>query len=147
MFRGIIAPLFAGVIVTGLTSTVYAKPIVPSQPENNFSTRSSESLRRIENRNIVKDFLTPSSTTSSAAEISPISLQDNKPTPVPLAPAEFVLGNNVKVSAGRPSPNSATHAPAHLELSNRIEVNAGASSLDSEQLVKVQYQLLSQPEK
>ncbi len=145
MVRGILTPLFAGVIVTGLAATVCAKPIVSSQAESNFSTRSGQSLRRIESRNIVKDFLAPSATTPSNTAIAPMSLRDNQSVAQPLA--EFVLGNNVKISTGRSAANAQTNAPAHLELIDRVEVNAGASSLDSEQLLRVQYQLISQPQK
>ena len=131
MFRGIIVALFAGAVVTGLTSTVYAQPLVRSQPENGFTTRSGESLRGLESRNLSTDYPTVFPEPSSISEPSPISLHNNNSASVSQFPERLVLGNIVEINF------------KHLVLDKKIQINAGGSSLDSEQLLNVGYQLLS----
>lgn len=117
MFRGILATLGVGAVVTGSSSTVLANPIVLFTPESDFSTLSTESLRDIENRNLSKDFRPIIAQNSPIPETSPIVLSDKSSTPVIQIPEEI------------------------LELTKRVEVNTGGSSLDSEQLVRVQLHL------
>lgn len=146
MFRGIIAALFAGALVAGLTSTVYAKPRVQSQPEGGFTTLSGASLRGLENRNVSQDFptfLPESSENPSLPEPAPILLGDRS-EPVTQPQSITVFGEKIELGSRRASPNSGNQAPSHVEMRN-VEVSAGASSTDAEQLVKVQYQLLSRP--
>ncbi len=148
MFRGIIAVLIAGAVVTGLTSTVCAKPMENSQPQDSFNTLSGESLRGLESRNLSKDSSTILPETSPISERASISARDNNnnnSTPVIEIPAIAVFGTKVEFSRGRSSGDANSRASGNVELSN-LEVSAGASSVDSEQVVKVQYQLLSQPE-
>jgi hypothetical protein len=76
MFRKTIAPLFAGMVVTGLSSTVYAQPITPAPTDNSFNTRSGESLRGLQNRSISKDSSTFSET-SPLSGISPMSIRNS----------------------------------------------------------------------
>jgi hypothetical protein len=119
MFRGILATLGVGAVVTGSSSTVLANPTVPAQPESSFDTLSAESLRDVENRNLSKDYLTLSAKSLPTPETSPISLSDKRNAPVIPIPAEI------------------------LELVQRVEVSTGGSSLDSDQLVRLQFSLSS----
>jgi hypothetical protein len=145
MFRAITVVLFAGAIVTQLTATVYAKPIERSQPENRFNTLSGESLRGLESRNLSKDSPVPEA--SPISETSSISARDNNNSePSIQIPAITVFGTKVEISRGRSSGDSNSRASGFVGVRN-IEVSTGASSVDTEQVVKVQYQLLSSPDK
>lgn len=148
MFRGIIATLVAGAVVTGLTSTAYAKPRVQSQPAKGFTTRSGASLRGLENRSVSRDFPTFLPDTAEAASIpqpAPILLRD-RTEPAPQPPSITVFGEKIDLGNQKSSQNSRNQVPSHVGVRN-VEVSAGASSTDSEQLVKVQYRLPSSPEK
>lgn len=118
LFRGILATLGVGGLVTGLQSTVLAANLtVLSQSEAGISTLSGESLRGIENRNNSKDYSTISSEPKPITERKPIILSRNTERPVVQIPREL------------------------LDLIERIDVNTGGSSLDCDQLVKVQYRM------
>jgi hypothetical protein len=118
LFRGILATLGVGGLVTGLQSTVLAANLtILSQSETGISTLSGESLRGIENRNNSKDYSTISSEPTSIIERKPILLSRNTERPVVQIPSEI------------------------LDLIERIEVDTGGSSLDCDQLVKVQYHM------
>ncbi len=118
LFRGILATLGVGGLVTGWQSTVLAANLtILSQSETGISTLSGESLRGIENRNNSKDYSTISSEPTSIIERKPILLSRNTERPVVQIPSEI------------------------LDLIERIEVDTGGSSLDCDQLVKVQYHM------
>lgn len=86
-------------------------------PERGFSTLSGETLYGIESRNLAKDSPSSFSKTSPISETSLIFVPEKSSAPV-------------------------IQVPAALEqLSKKIEVNAGESSVDSDQIVKVQYHL------
>jgi hypothetical protein len=147
MFRGIIATFVAGAVVTGLTSTAYAKPRVQSQPAKGFTTRSGASLRGLENRSVSHDFPTFLPDTSEAASIpepAPILLP-NRTEPATQPQSITVFGEKIELGSQKSSQNSRNQVPSHVGVRN-VEVSTGASSTDSEQLVKVQYRLLSRPE-
>ncbi|GAB4184100.1 MAG: hypothetical protein Fur006_21380 [Coleofasciculaceae cyanobacterium] len=147
MFRGIITAFFAGAIVAGLSSTVDAKPRVQSQSQGGYTTRSGASLRGLENRNVSQDFPTflPETSESSPSSVpTPISIHDNSET-VNQPQSITVFGQKIELGHRNSSQNSENQAPSHVGLRN-IEVSAGASSLDSQQLLRVQYQMLSSPE-
>jgi hypothetical protein len=143
MFRGMIVTLFAGAVVTGLTSITYAKPVVQSQAQSSFSTRSGESLRGLESRNVSEDY-TVFSETTLINEASPISLPDENSESARPAPAISVFGNRIELPGDRSSRNSESQAPRQLRL-NDVGVSAGGSSIDSDQILKLQYQLLTPP--
>ncbi|HEY9830302.1 MAG TPA: hypothetical protein V6D26_06975 [Stenomitos sp.] len=148
MFRGFITTLFAGIVVTGLTSTAYAKPRVQTQPAGGFTTRSGASLRGLENRSISQDLptiLSDTADTSSVAVPAPILLHQPSES-VAQPPSITVFGEKIELGTKRGSRNSSNQAPSHVGVRN-VQVSAGGSSTDSEQLVKVQYQLLSDPER
>lgn len=118
LLRGILATLGVGGLVTGFQSTVLAANLtVLSQSEAGISTLSGESLRGIENRNNSKDYSTIFPETQPQSQRKPILLSDNTDTPVIQVPV------------------------ALLDLIKKVEINTGGSSLDSEQLVKVQYRM------
>jgi hypothetical protein len=118
LFRGLLATLGVSSPIAGLQQAVYAtNPAMLSQPESHFSTLSGESLRGIENRNNSKDYSTIFSETQPQSQRKPILLSDNTDTPVIQVPV------------------------ALLDLIKKVEINTGGSSLDSEQLVKVQYRM------
>lgn len=148
MFRGMIAVLFTGAVVTGLSSTGYAQQRVQPQPEGSFTTRSGESLR-IEGRSVSKDFQTPSPDTASNSVPAPISLPQNS-QPVTRPQSLTVFGQKIDFGNRKTSQNSDSNtgnqAPSYVEMRN-VEVSAGASSMDSQQIFKVQYQMLSPQEK
>jgi hypothetical protein len=147
MFRGIITAFFAGAIAAGFSSTAYAKPRVQSQSQSPYTTRSGTSLRGLENRSVSRDFPTFLPETSERSPNSvpaPISLQDN-PDTVNQLQSITVFGQKIELGHRDSSQNSENQAPSHVGLRN-VEVSAGASSLDSQQLFKVQYQMLSSPE-
>jgi hypothetical protein len=147
MFRGIITAFFAGAIVAGLSSTVDAKPRVQSQSQDGYTTRSGASLRGLENRNVSQDFPTflPETSESSPSSVpAPISIHENSET-VNQPQSITVFGQKIELGHRNSSHNSENQAPSHVGLRN-IEVSAGASSLDSQQLLRVQYQMLSSPE-
>jgi hypothetical protein len=148
MFRGAIAVLFIGAVVTGLSSTGYAQQRVQPQPEGSFTTRSGESLR-VEGRSVSKDFKTPTPATPSNSVPAPVSLPHNSEA-VTQPQSLTVFGQKIDFGHRRTSPasdtNSGNRAPSHLEMRN-VEVSAGASSMDSQQIFKVQYQMLSPQEK
>ena len=148
MFRGIIAALFAGVIVAGLSSTANAKPRVQSQVEGSYTTRSGRSLRGLENRNLSPDFptLLPETPAISPSSVpAPILLRNNA-EPESVAQSITVFGQKIELGNRGSSENSGNQAPSHMGVRN-VEVSAGASSTDSEQLLRVQYQLMSNPKK
>ena len=89
----------------------------PIVPQKRLSTLSGESLDRIENRNLAKDFTSLFSTTSVVSESMPIFLP--RMTTMPTIQIPTILE----------------------ELSKKIEVDAGDSSLDSDQILKVRYHL------
>lgn len=118
LFRGILATLGVGGLVTGLQSTVLAVNLtVLSQSQTGISTLSGESLRGIENRNNSKDYSAISAEPKPITEREPIILSRNTEKPVVQIPSEL------------------------LELIERIEVDTGGSSLDCDQLVKVKYHM------
>jgi hypothetical protein len=148
MFRGIIAALFAGAVVTGLTSTAYAKPRVQSQAEGGLTTRSGSSLRGLHNRSVSQDFPTILPETSETSPISvpaPIFIR-HRPERVTQPQSITVFGQKIDLGSRKSSPNSANQSPSHVGVRN-VEVSTGASSTDSEQVLRVQYQLMSRPEK
>ena len=147
MFRGIIAAFVAGSAITGLTSTAYAKPRAQSQPASGVTTRSGASLRGLENRSVSHDFssfLPDSSEAASIPEPAPILLH-NHAEPATQPQSITVFGEKIELGSHKSSQNPANQAPSHVGVRN-VEVSTGASSTDSEQLVKVQYRLLSHPE-
>lgn len=147
MFRGIITALFAGVIVAGLSSTADAKPRVQSQSRSGYTTRSGASLRGLENRSVSQDFptLMPDSSERSGNSVpAPISLHENSEA-VNQPQSITVFGQKIELGHRNSSQNSENQAPSHVGLRN-VEVSAGASSLDSQQLFRVQYQMLPSPE-
>ncbi len=113
MFHKTSAALFAGIVVTGLSSTVYAQTITPAPADSSFNTRSGESLRGLQNRSISKDYSTFSET-SPLSGISPMSIRNN----------------------------SAPRSPG-VRLSDGVKVSAGASPINSDEVLKVRYNLLS----
>jgi hypothetical protein len=118
LFRGILATLGVGSLVSGLPSTVLAaNSTVLSQPESNFGTLSAESLRGLENRNNPKDYSTIFSETQPLTEKNSILLTHNPEATVVPIPAEL------------------------LDLIKKVEVSTGGSSLDSEQVVNVRYRM------
>lgn len=144
MFRGITTAIVAGAIVTGLTSTAYAKPRVQSQSEGGYTTRSGESLQGLESRRAAQDLVIPSSESSPSSVPAPILLHDNS-QPAPQPQSITIFGEKIELGHRGSSPNSANQAPSHANLRN-VEVSAGASSTDPEQVLKVQYQLMSNPD-
>lgn len=118
LFRGILATLGVGSLLTGLQSaTLAANLTVLSESESAISTLSGESLRGIENRNNPKDNLTIFSETTPLAEREPILL-------------------------GRNTQKSIVEVPTViLDLIKRVEVSTGGSSLDSDQRLKVRYRM------
>ncbi len=145
MFREIIAALVAGTVFTGLSATADAKPRVQSQGEGGYTTRSGASLRGLENRSVSEDFPTTfSSQPSRVAVPAPILLRDRSEV-VPQPQAITVFGQKIELGDQNSSSNSPNQAPSHVGVRN-VEVSTGASSTDGEQLFRVQYRLLSQPE-
>ena len=136
MFRKTIAPLFAGMVVTGLSSTVYAQPITPAPTDNSFNTRSGESLRGLQNRSISKDSSTFSET-SPLSGISPMSIRNSSTRRSP----SVRLIDGVKVTAG--STSTSTGSSGYLEVNDQVKVSAGASPINSDEVLKVRYNLLS----
>lgn len=117
MFRGILATLGVGAVITGSSSRVLAHPIAFSELETDFCTPSAKSLRDIENRNLSKDYPILISKNLPIPETEPILLRDKRKTPVVRVPAK--ISNLIK----------------------RVEVSTGGSSLDSEQMVRVRLRL------
>lgn len=115
MFRGVIAALFAGTIVTGLTSTVYA------QSSNGANTLSGESLRGLENREVSKDFPSVFSGSSRTSGNSSTLLLDNDANSEPQSKPPIRLP----------------------EFVNQLDFSTGGSALNSEEVFKVRYRLLS----
>ena len=147
MFRGIITAFFAGVVVAGLSSTADAKPKVQSQSQSGYTTRSGASLRGLENRSVSQDFpsfLSETPQGSSNSVPAPISLHDNSET-VNQPQSITVFGQKIELGHRNSSQSSQNQAPSPVGLRN-VEVSAGASSLDSQQLFRVQYQMLQTPE-
>lgn len=108
---GKIACLLIGVgaIFTGLSSSVCASPIVRI---------SGQSLQKLENQNLSKDYSSILSENQSISATKPLVLnQNNTATPIIQIPTEI------------------------LELIKKVEVNTGGSSLDDEQVLKVQYRV------
>jgi hypothetical protein len=135
MMREIIIPLGAGVLVAGLTPTVSAMPIEPSQPDN--ATLSGESLQGLDSRSL-NDNTTFFPQASSRSQPASVALPDNESENE--TPAISLFG--IKLSAEDSPSDSDDYPSTHLELSD-LEVSAGGSSLDSEQVVNVKYRLLS----
>jgi len=147
MSRGLITAFFAGVVVAGLSSTAYAKPKVQSQSQGGYMTRSGASLRGLENRSVSRDFPTFSpeiSERSSNSVPAPISLHEH-PEIVNQPQSITVFGQKIELGHRNSSQHSENQAPSHVGLRN-VEVSAGASSLDSQQLFRVQYQMLPSSE-
>jgi hypothetical protein len=118
LFRGILASLGVGSLVTGLPSTVLAANLsVLSQPQSGLNKLSSESLRGLENRNNSKDSPTIIDETKPLTDRDSILLSRHADVPVVRVPSEL------------------------LDLIKKVEVNTGGSSLDSEELVKVRYRM------
>lgn len=140
MLRAIIAALVTGAVVTGLSSTVYAQSITRSQSANGFTTLSGESLRRIENRNFSKDFSLLSET-SPTSQLETISLPNENSAPTIKIPSLSVFGKKVEIDSGNSLSGSKTPVSTQLVWSNKLEVSTGGSPVDSERLVRVQYQL------
>lgn len=115
MYREIIAALFIGTIVTGLTSTVYA------QSNNGATTLSGESLRGLENREVSKDFPSVFSGSSRTSGNSSTLLLDNNANSKP----------EIKPPIRLP------------EFVNQLDFSTGGSALNSEEVFKVRYRLLS----
>lgn len=115
MFRRIIAALFAGTIVTGLTSNVYA------QSSNGATTLTSESLRGLQNREASKDFPSVFSGSSRTSGNSSTLLLDNNDNSEP----------QVKPPIRLP------------EFVNQLDFSTGGSTLNSEEVFKLRYRLLS----
>ena len=115
MYRGIIAALFTGTIVTGLTSTVYA------QSNNGATTISGESLRGLQNREVSKDFTSVFSGSSPSSGNSSTLLLDNNANSEP----------RIKPPIRLP------------EFVNQLDFSTGGSALNSEEVFKVRYRLLS----
>ncbi len=136
MFCKTIAALFAGIVVTGLSSTVYAQTITPAPADSSFNTRSGESLRGLQNPSISKDYSTFSET-SPLSGISPMSIRNNS------APRTrgVRLSDGVKVTAG--STFTSTGSSGYLEVNDQVKVSAGASPINSDEVLKVRYNLLS----
>ena len=117
-YSGILAVFGVGSLITGIPSPVYAANLaVLSQPESNFSTRSSESLIEIETRSHAKDYASIFSEMKLITEWKPILLNRERQVSIVHIPTEL------------------------LDLIKKVEVNTGGSSLDSDQLVKVRYRL------
>ncbi len=144
MFRGIITAIVAGAIVTGLASTAYAKPRGQSQSEGGYTTRSGESLRGLESRSGLQDLATSSSESSPSSVPAPILLHDIS-QPVTQPQSVTIFGEKIELGHRGSSQNSGNQAPSHANLRN-VEVSAGASSTDPEQVLRVQYQLMSNPD-
>jgi len=136
MMRKII-PLGAGLLVAGLTPTVGAMPIEPSQPDN--TTLSGESLQGLDSRSL-NDNTTFLPQASSRSQPASVALPDNESESENETPAISVFG--IKLSAEESPSDSDDYPSTHLEISD-LEVSAGGSSLDSEQVVNVKYRLLS----
>lgn len=138
MFRGMITIVFAGMVITGLTSTVCAEPIARSQARNTPTTLSGESLRGLESRNLFKD--SPSlSGTAPVPDAAPLSLQDDNS----LQEDNSESGNQARtISVFGITVELSPEGLSQLGLSN-LEVSAGGSSVDAEQVLNVRYQLLS----
>lgn len=115
MFRGIITALFTGTVVTGLTSTVYA------QSGNGTTTLSGESLRGLENREVSKDFPSVFSGSLRTSGNSSTLLLDNDPNSKPQLKPPIRLP----------------------EFVNQLDFSTGGSALNSEEVFKVRYRLLS----
>jgi hypothetical protein len=116
LFRAMLATVGVGGLVTGLPEGVLAaNSNVIFQPESDWGTLSGESLRGIENRNNVNDYIF--SETKPPAEREPIVL--NRETEVSVVQVPETL----------------------LDLINRVDVNTGGSSLDSDELVKIRYRM------
>jgi hypothetical protein len=141
MFRGIITALFAGAVVAGLASTAYAKPRVQTQPQGGFTTRSGASLRGLERQSESEDILPE---TSPISQPAPILGNNSQPATRPQSITIF--GETIQLGNRGASQNSGNRAPSHVEMRN-VEVEAGASSLDPDRVLRLQYQLLSPPEK
>ncbi|MEQ8959826.1 MAG: hypothetical protein RLP02_18185, partial [Coleofasciculus sp. C2-GNP5-27] len=75
MMREIIIPFGAGVLVAGLTPTVSAMPIEPSQPDN--ATLSGESLQGLDSRSL-NDNTTFFPQASSRSQPESLALPDHE---------------------------------------------------------------------
>jgi len=116
--HAILATLGVGSLVTGLQQSVYGASLtVLSQPESGLSARSGESLRGLENRSYLKDYLSIFPETKPLTEETPISL--SHPTKSPVVQVPTVI----------------------LDLIKSVEVNTGGSSLNSDQLLEVRYRM------
>lgn len=144
MLRGIIATLFAGALITALTSTVCAKPKGQPQAEGGFTTRSGASLRGLQNRSASEGLTNSSSETAPISVPVPILLHENSES-VTQPQSLTLFGQEIKLGNRGTSRNSGNQAPSHMEMRN-VEFSAGASSLDPGQVLRVQYQLMSNPE-
>lgn len=94
MSRKILAAVGAIALVTGLTSTVYAKPIALSQPQTGSVTVSGESLQGIQSRSLAKDYPTRFNTVSNNNSNHPFVIK----TPAHPKEQSFlskILGNNL----------------------------------------------------
>lgn len=140
MLRAIIAALVTGAVVAELSSTVYAQSFTRSHSATGFTTLSGESLRRIENRNFSKDFPLFSET-SLTSQPETISLPNENSAPTIKIPSLSVFGKKVEIDSGNSLSGSKTPASPQLVWSNKLEVSTGGSPVDSERLVRVQYQL------
>ena len=117
MFRGIVATLGVGAVITGSSSKVSAQPVAFLEPDSNCCTPSAQSLREIENRNISKDYSLLIAKNLPVPETEIISLRDKRNDSVVQLPGEI------------------------SNLMKRVEVSTGGSSLDSEQRVRVRLHL------
>ncbi len=144
MVRRTLAALSAGVLVTSLTSPVYAQPRVQSQTRGHFTTRSGASLQGLENRSISQDFPAFLPASSSVSVPQPVVRESAESSEKPQSVTVF--GQTIELGSRGDSKNSGNKAPSHLEMRN-IEFSAGASATDSEELLRVQYQLMNSEQK
>jgi hypothetical protein len=116
--HAVLAALGVGSLVTGLQQSAYGANLsVLSQPESGLSARSGESLRGLERRSYLNDYLTLFPETKPLTEETPISL--SHPTESPVVQVPTVI----------------------LDLIKRVEVNTGGSSLNSDQLLEMRYRM------
>jgi hypothetical protein len=116
--HAILATLGVSSLVTGLQQSAYGASLtVLSQPESGLSARSGESLRGVESRSYLNDYLSIFPETKSLTEEAPISV--SHPTESPIVQVPTVI----------------------LDLIKSVEVNTGGSSLNSDQLLEVRYRM------
>jgi hypothetical protein len=141
MFRGILAPLAAVAVVTGLTSNVYARPISQSQPGTGLATLSDQPLAGIESRNVAKDYPTrfsetlPTSPNNHHKVVAQVRAHSSsKKLPFGLGN----LGNKVKIDAGGDSGDTYSYG----RISDPFLLHEANGDVNSH--VSVQYQLQEQ---